>query len=268
MRGRSGMKQSRSTAGQGGGRGGETRTPHGRRDQGRRSEDDVATASRGRQTMHAGRTLHSGREAAEPMRPEEPARGSVLYLPRALLQATHAAFGPYVQAGVEMAAWWCGVEAGETGGIQIVTTLALPRLLHQTPGSYQIDGEAQAELAAEFAAQGLVILAQVHTHPAECSVRHSPYDDQHAYSTRDGSLSFVWPAYGAPLSGGLVETGIGVHERRDDRWVLLPEHAVVERVRLVESLLDRRWRMRVGMGEHLVEEDITRDTVGGRVDNE
>lgn len=262
------MKQSGPAARWYGGHGGKPRAPHGRREQGRRSEDDAATASRGGQAMHAGRTLHSGREEAEPMRPEEPARGSVLCLPRAVLQTTHAAFVPYAQAGVEMAAWWCGVETGETGELQIVTTLALPRLLHQTPAFYQIDRDAQAELAADLAAQGMVILAQAHTHPPGCSVRHSPYDDQHAYSTRDGSLSFVWPAYGALLSSDLVETGIGVHERRNGTWVLLPPHAVVERVRLVESLLDRRWQISAGLWEHLVEEDTTPDIVGGNVNDE
>ena len=90
-------------------------------------------------------------------------------------------------------------------------------------------------------AQGLVNLAQVHTHPPQCSVSHSPYDDQHSYSTREGALSLVWPDYGC--TAGLNLKGVGVHERRGGRWIRLNEEQVVQRIHLVDSIADYRWEI-------------------------
>ena len=159
----------------------------------------------------------------------------VLYLPQALLRETYAYFLPYWQASVETACYWFGVESEDT---QIAITLAIPRLF-QTAGSYRVDTDSVRQLGKEMRGQGLVNLAQIHTHPTGCGVRHSPYDDEHAYSTREGALSLVWPDYGLTLSHTLAD--IGVHERRGGRWILLSETEVAERIRLVESMVDKRW---------------------------
>ena len=117
-----------------------------------------------------------------------PAAGPKLYVPRAILADTHQHFVPYRKARVETACFWFGVEAGDDG---VVTTLALPRLL-QTAGNYRIVRGSLRRLSKEMRSQGLTNLAQVHTHPKRW-VGHSPYDDEHAYSSREGSLSLVWP---------------------------------------------------------------------------
>jgi hypothetical protein len=159
----------------------------------------------------------------------------ILYVPRSLLRDTASYFLPYCQARVETACYWFGIEADTC---QVATTLVLPRL-YQTAGNYSIDITSSRRLANEMVFLGLVNLAQVHTHPPHCSVRHSRYDDQHAYSTRNGSLSLVWPDYGCSASQSL--TGVGVHERRSGRWIQLTEAQIAERIHLVESVADYRW---------------------------
>ncbi len=161
----------------------------------------------------------------------------MLYVPRSLLRDTSTYFLPYCQAGVETACYWFGIE---TDTCQVATTLVLPRL-YQTVGNYYIDTTSSRRLASEMVTQGLVNLAQVHTHPPRYSVTHSRYDDQHAYSTREGALSFVWPDYGYAANQTL--TGVGVHERRGRRWTQLTEAQVLERIHLIESIADYRWEI-------------------------
>jgi hypothetical protein len=164
----------------------------------------------------------------------------VLYVSSSALRDTFEYLSPYYRAGVETAAFWFGIEAGQ---IQVVTTVVAPRLL-QTSGNYRVDRGSLRRIARELGRQELTNLAQVHTHPGEW-VGHSLYDDENAYSTRDGALSLVWPSYGAKLTRNLV--GVGVHERRKDQWVRLkhPEQ-ITERVRIVDAFADFRWEITDG----------------------
>jgi hypothetical protein len=159
----------------------------------------------------------------------------ILYVPRSLLRDTASYFLPYCQARVETACYWFGIE---TDTRQVATTLVLQRL-YQTAGSYSIDTTYSRRLASEMVSLGLVNLAQVHTHPPHCSVTHSHYDDQYAYSTRDGSLSLVWPAYGCSASHSLI--GVGAHEQQSGHCIQLTEAQISERIHLVESVADYRW---------------------------
>jgi hypothetical protein len=175
----------------------------------------------------------AGEEGAQTIRPGcQPER--VLLVPRAILGQTHDYFVPYWRARVEAACFWFGVD---TETRQVVTTLAIPHL-RQSWGHYRVDADSLRRLAAEMRAQGLVNLAQVHTHPS-ARVGHSPYDDENAYSTREGALSLVWPHYGAVLYHDL--TGVGVHERRGGRWARLRDEDIGHRIRLVDSIADFRW---------------------------
>lgn len=159
----------------------------------------------------------------------------ILSVPESILQQMAAFFVPYGQAGVETACYWFGVE-WETS--QVVTTLVLPRLF-QSAGMYRVDTSPARRMAREMSAAGLVNLAQVHTHPPDCSVNHSRFDDEHAYSTREGALSLVWPDYGRSVGMDFAE--VGVHERRQGRWCRLTAAQVGERIHLLKSLADYRW---------------------------
>lgn len=166
----------------------------------------------------------------------------VLYLPRTVISATHEYFLPYWQARVEVAAFWAGLELGET---QVVTTVSAPGQL-QTPGNYQITRESLRRIAKSLSVQGLRVLSQVHTHPSDW-VGHSFYDDEHAYSTSDGSLSLVWPNYGNPNLHSLG--GVGIYERQEGKWVQLSSWAAAKRVKVVDSFVDARWQIVGGISD-------------------
>jgi hypothetical protein len=168
-----------------------------------------------------------------------PERGRTLIVSRAALRRTHEYFLPYWQARVETAGFWFGIDAG---GVQVVTTVTAPKL-YQTPGNYSVDMASLRHIAAAMRAQGLTNLAQVHTHPSDW-VDHSPYDDERAYSTREGALSLVWAHYGLSLNYDL--SGVGILERRGGEWVKLDERGTRERIRLVDDFADFRWRIEGG----------------------
>lgn len=159
-----------------------------------------------------------------------------LFVSRSILRDTHEYFLPYWRAHVETACFWFGVDAGD---YQVVTTIAAPKL-YQTSGNYSVEMTSMRRLAAEMRAQGLVNLAQVHTHPSRW-VGHSSYDDAHAYSTRDGALSLVWSDYGLQLGHEL--DGVGVHRRRGGKWLHLDGKEVREKIRLVDAFADFRWEI-------------------------
>jgi hypothetical protein len=168
-----------------------------------------------------------------------PASGRVLIVSRAILRRTHEHFLPYWRAKVETACFWCGVDAGRA---QVVTTVAVVKL-YQTAGNFSVEMGSLRRLAAGLRAQGLTNLAQVHTHPSDW-VSHSPYDDERAYSTREGALSLVWADYGLSLAYDL--SGVGVHERRGGEWRRLDDRKARERIRLVDDFADFRWEIEGG----------------------
>lgn len=174
-------------------------------------------------------SLFAVRATPSPQLPVPAVPGRVV-LPRWMLLETYRAFVPYWQTGVETAMFWAGPDHGDQAAI---TTMVQPALF-QTAGNYHIPPEARAQMARRLRAQHLVVHAQVHTHPDRW-VGHSRYDDVHAYSTAEGSLSVVWPAYGQNCSQDLG--GLGLHVRRQGRWVHLESPA--ERAALLQVVDDR-----------------------------
>jgi hypothetical protein len=162
-----------------------------------------------------------------------------LFVPRAIINATYEYFLPYWKAEVETACFWFGVDLG---GYQVATTVAVAKLF-QTRGNFRVEKDSMRRLSASMAQQRLLNLAQVHTHPSEW-VNHSPYDDERAYSTREGALSVVWPDYGQSIRHDLRK--LGVHEMRAGAWRQLGVAEILERVRLVDSLADFRWKIEHG----------------------
>lgn len=163
-----------------------------------------------------------------------------LIVPRSIVRRTHEYFLPYWQAGVETACFWFGNDTGED---QIVTTVAVPKLF-QTFGNYGIDRGAWPRLVRSMRQQKLTNLAQIHTHPIDYCVDHSPYDDAHAYSTQPGALSLVFPDYGLMTSFDLK--GVGVHERIGTGWARLNRSEVLSRIRLIDDFADFRWEIEAG----------------------
>ena len=117
----------------------------------------------------------------------------------------------------------------------VVTTFVLPDA-KVTPGNFHVSAEAMSQAGQHFRSHGLARLAQVHTHPTEW-IDHSGWDDDHAYSQRDGSLSLVLPNYGrVPVE----PHDAGVHVRTRDGWVRLSSDVVKATIRIVPSVLDYR----------------------------
>lgn len=170
----------------------------------------------------------------------EESQTKTLIVSRAILMRTYQYFLPYSKARVETACFWFGVDAGH---LQIVTTVAVPKLF-QTRGNYQVEKTSMRRLAAAMREKRLTNLAQIHTHPPGCDVKHSLYDDEHAYSTKDGALSLVWGDYGSHLRSDLH--GIGIHERRDGEWILLSEKKASQRILLADDFADFRWEIEEG----------------------
>jgi hypothetical protein len=85
-----------------------------------------------------------------------------------------------------------------------------------------------------MAEASLVCLAQIHTHPDDVQA-HSPYDDSHAVSRRNGFLSLVVVNYGNTPSFDLKD--IVVHESWNQEWLILDERAKSGRIRVIDDFV-------------------------------
>jgi len=133
---------------------------------------------------------------------------------------------------VERVAYIDGIQAGET---HIATTLTLPNA-EMYPGHFTVSGNAMSEAGKHFRAFQIQRLAQVHTHPGR-DVRHSPFDDDNAYSQMDDALSIVIPQH-ARTRPELTECG--VHIRDANGWRRLGTKEITNRIVMIPGCLDFR----------------------------
>jgi hypothetical protein len=155
----------------------------------------------------------------------------VIFLPEVCWDAVLDAFRrPW--RSVERVAFLDGVGDGAHA---IVTTVTVPnaRLARRY---YDVSPEAMSEAAKHMRRNGLVRVAQVHTHGGSW-LGHSPRDDTKAYSQKPGAVSIVLPDHsrGRPR----VEDG-AVHLRGRDDWRRLNPEEASALIRLVPSLVDLR----------------------------
>jgi hypothetical protein len=120
------------------------------------------------------------------------------------------------------------------------TTLLLATITPQADhGRGHVFCSAAQVLAASRAARanGLAILAQLHTHPGPVT-RHSVGDDSMVLLPFEGMLSIVAPDYGRfglrPLDS------LGTHQFQGGQWVLCEPTTVRAGFRIVTSSLDLR----------------------------
>src|SRR5207245_2264274 len=102
----------------------------------------------------------------------------------------------------EGAVFWAGPKHQQDSEQQIVTTVLVPRQ-RVGHGAFELTADGVRAMGRRLRDEGLVNLAQVHTHPTE-GVEHSSWDDAHAFSQRDGVLSIVWPRFGEDLAPTLA----------------------------------------------------------------
>jgi hypothetical protein len=136
------------------------------------------------------------------------------------------------RSGVERVAYIDGVACDD---LKIATTVTLPdAAMH--PTHFTVSGNGMSEAGQHFRPYGMERLAQVHTHPGR-DVRHSPFDDENAYSQMDGAISIVLPHH-ARRRPELYECG--VHVRDDTGWRRLDVREINDAIRILPGLLDFR----------------------------
>ena len=136
--------------------------------------------------------------------------------------------------GVERVAYLDGTRQARLG---VVTTLTLPNAT-LSPFNYFVGVEAAKEAGQHLRANGLIRLAQVHTHPNRW-VGHSQYDDEHAFAQTPGSISIVLPDHARRRP---LPYGDGVHVREEGVWRQLAASEVGQLIRVLPSLVDLRSR--------------------------
>jgi len=119
--------------------------------------------------------------------------------------------------------------------IAIVTTVTLPGA-EEREGNFHVSAPEMSRAGQHLRRLGLMRLAQIHSHPAGW-IGHSPYDDEMAFSQRDGTISIVVPHF-AGSAPGLADCG--VHVRDPDGWHELDPVEKRAAVQIVPSLVDLR----------------------------
>lgn len=115
-----------------------------------------------------------------------------------------------IDGGHEGLVFWAGEELGHVTNYSAVI---VPAATHSRFGVF-VDEAAYGRAVREARSHGLLLLAQVHSHPGR-DVRHSDGDDDLIVMPFEGMLSIVVPLYGVEWSG--LETA-GVHQYQDGRW--------------------------------------------------
>jgi len=124
---------------------------------------------------------------------------------------------------------------GSRHEIAIVTTVTLPSA-EERQGNFHVSAPEMSRAGQHLRRLGLNRLAQIHSHPAGWT-GHSPYDDEMAFSQRDGAVSIVVPHF-AGSAPGLADCG--VHVRGPDGWHELGPLETNDAVQIVPSLVDLR----------------------------
>lgn len=120
-------------------------------------------------------------------------------------------------------------------GIAIVTTVTIPSA-DERQGNFHVSAPEMSRAGQHLRRLQLMRLAQIHSHPAGWT-GHSPYDDEMAFSQRDGAISIVVPHFAA-CAPGLADCG--VHVRHSDGWHELGPLEKSDAVQIVPSLVDLR----------------------------
>lgn len=160
-----------------------------------------------------------------------------------VLEATRRGLVSFAVAGIhdgghEGMVFWAGHRHGDwTCFLQAL----VPDAAHG-PGSVMADRAAVGVAARVARAQGLGIVAQVHSHPGS-DARHSDGDDDLVLMPFEGMLSVVVPDFGIELTS-LAETC--VHQFQDGRWVLCSAASVAQQIIVVSTYQDLRHDGRFG----------------------
>ena len=141
------------------------------------------------------------------------------------------------QPGVERVAYLDGARTGDgtSLGPGIVMTVSVPYAV-QSAGHFTVSAEEMSRAGAHLRRYGLVRLAQIHTHPGH-DTRHSPTDDERAYSRKAGAVSIVLPWHAADDPSPADGT---VHVHDGHGWRRLSQADAEAFIRLIPATVDTR----------------------------
>jgi proteasome lid subunit RPN8/RPN11 len=134
--------------------------------------------------------------------------------------------------GHEGLVFWAGLDQGS---LTVYTTVVVPEAEHSASRVY-VTEKAYGRAVAEARRAGVLLLAQVHSHPGG-DTRHSDGDDELIILPFDGMLSIVVPNYGIGWSG--LSTA-SVHQHQDGRWVLCTKESVQRGLTVAPLRVDAR----------------------------
>lgn len=116
----------------------------------------------------------------------------MVYVPRPVLKKTAKHLRRYGEQHCEGLLFWSGVQTA--GGDIFVTTCIYPSITSCSPGHASMDAIPGAEVVSETRSRGLIVLAQVHSHPG--SAFHSSTDNCNPFVFSEGFFSIVVPHFG------------------------------------------------------------------------
>ncbi len=129
--------------------------------------------------------------------------------------------------------YWAGRDLGLEW---LVTTCIAPSAV-TGPGSFRVSAEANARVVMLLNKLGLVLLAQVHSHPGTL-IAHSEGDDRGAFMPFEGMVSIVVPNYGRLDPWPL--TKCGVHRAVDGAFRQLSAIEIDQTFRVLVTSCDLR----------------------------
>lgn len=122
---------------------------------------------------------------------ELPNKIDPLLVSSAVLSRSRELLEPYSLRQVEVCLLWYGYVVDDS--TCIVTTCVRPEQESRAK-NYEISAAAMREVRKQVRPHRLLLIVQVHTHPAEAYF--SSWDQQHALNNRTGALNMVIPDYG------------------------------------------------------------------------
>ena len=133
--------------------------------------------------------------------------------------------------GVESTVLWGGRRFGNEA---VVMAVLYPcgRDVAFEAGFVHVGSDTTAEMGRWLRSQGLVALAQVHTHPGAWT-GHSKTDDDFPIASSEGFLSLVWPHYAAKSVERIEE--LGVHQLIGGEWQHVSDDGASSLLRIFES---------------------------------
>jgi len=156
------------------------------------------------------KTGHIYRQAPLPL---APARGRLI-ITDSVRRATETALRGFIgpDGRHEGIVFWAGRHAGND---QLAVAVIVPRAIHSR-GSVHVSADQVGEAAHQARTRGVVLLAQVHSHPGD-DPRHSDADDTLVLMARESMFSIVAARYGD--RGITSAEGAGIHQFQDDGWI-------------------------------------------------